>query len=117
MPVENSLVAIYMKEDGRIYSLNINYLFQPELNVVPSLSAKEASLVVSKDLGIKEIVDLKRSYKDGQLVKETLPVKPELVIYAKDGKPHLCWKFRFYLEKPVGLWVYYIDAHTGGIDS
>jgi len=36
------------------------------------------------------------------------------IILDKHGRrtDHLCWKFRFFIDDPVGLWVYYIDAHT-----
>ncbi len=32
-----------------------------------------------------------------------------------DGDAHLAWKFRFRLNRPLGLWSVYVDAHSGKI--
>jgi len=85
----------------QITSVNGGYIPDIEVSVEPALSGEEAVQVAQEDLGDEEAV----------LSREGT----ELGIYRDGEAAHLAWRLELFSSDPLGRWVYFIDAHQGGI--
>jgi len=130
LPVHKTMINVHISEDGMISGVKSKYIHSLDLDIVPTITAKDAAAVIMKDLGIDELATVNRRLVEVEsklsfgeptvIVKENLlPVEPELVILPVNGRNvHLCWTVKLSLEDPpIGSHCYYIDAHTGEIVS
>ena len=97
LPVEFSYARVHVTASGEV--LGYQAKFEPELtlNTAPLVSADAAVIAARAHLG------------RGLSVSRT-----ELVVYPDEaaGTVRLAWKVR---GRAGGLWVYYVDAHTGAV--
>ncbi len=100
--VENSFAAIHINSRGNVYYFSCDYFPYDGTRVPsePKISEDDAFSAVFADLK-----------------SEILPQSPqiELVYYPYENSLVLSYKVRLFTERPLGDWVYYIDAINGGI--
>jgi len=97
LPVEFAYARVHVTASGEV--LGYQGRFEPDLtlNTSPSVSADAAVIAAMSDLGLPLRVS-----------------KTELVVYPDEpaAAVRLAWKVR---GRANGLWVYYVDAHTGAV--
>ncbi|MEW5951693.1 MAG: FlgD immunoglobulin-like domain containing protein [Elusimicrobiota bacterium] len=100
LPVEFSSVKGHFDKEGRLTLYRARYYRDINLDINPSFSSSFAENTVRSDAG------------------NFLKSKEELVVFPKeDGNFYLAWKITGRGGKGAqrGLWVYYVDAHSGNI--
>ncbi len=97
LPVEFSYARVHVTGSGEV--LGYQGRFEPDIavNTAPTVSADAAVIAAMSDLGLPLRVS-----------------KTELVVYPDEpaAAVRLAWKVR---GRANGLWVYYVDAHTGAV--
>jgi len=99
LPVQGKNIKVDVTKDGEIVRIKSRYIPHSDLNIVPKIISENAAAIVMSDLGIKELVQVKRTIEDGRCKKETAPVMPELIVLLQERKAHLAWKFYFIQEE------------------
>lgn len=102
--IEGAGITIHMMEDGnRIYQVQSTYFPDISMEMKPLLKSKEAAKIAFRDIGIPENFSGKSWTK--------------LVVFPhwEENAAYLAWKISFFLEKPLGSWIYYVDARDGKV--
>ncbi|GAB4033667.1 MAG: hypothetical protein Fur0012_13530 [Elusimicrobiota bacterium] len=100
LPVEFSSVRAHFNSKGEISLYQARYYRNIDLDIFPSFSSSFAESVVRADLGFFN------------MSSSSLVVYPDT-----DGSYKLAWKLagRGGTGSKSGLWIYYVDAHSGRI--
>ena len=101
VPVEGAQIALHF-DDGRVPRIvNCNH-FVPDLNLSTTALVDRPTAIAGSlaDLGV---------------ASASGPVTADLVIYDHAGVAHLAWKVRMFVADPLGDFIYFIDARTGGV--
>ncbi|MCX6354626.1 MAG: M4 family metallopeptidase [Candidatus Aureabacteria bacterium] len=102
IPVYGGDLVASLDRDGRLTSVNGNYLPDISVTTVPRVSAEEALAIAKAVLGIAD-----------ENVRTI--IGPELMIYPKDGVYHLAWCLTLVTSKPFAEWKCFVDAHAGAL--
>lgn len=100
IPVFASQVLINVTLNGTVSSVVSDYRHGIDVPAQPSISPEQAIAIAAADIDVQ-------SYRG----------EPdfELVVYAADHDPALCWKVLIPADYPLGDWQVFVDALTGGI--
>jgi Zn-dependent metalloprotease/subtilisin-like proprotein convertase family protein len=100
IPVFASQVLINVTFNGAISSVVSDYRHGIDVSTQPLISPERAIAIAAADIAVQ-------SYRG----------EPdfELVVYAVDHDPALCWKALIPADYPLGDWQVFVDAITGGI--
>jgi Zn-dependent metalloprotease len=108
IPVEYGIYKAHIR-NGKLESVNGEYYSHINLNTIPTLSKKSA---FSKALEKINAI----TYKDDNSVGlSATQDKGELVVFPKDSKTYLAYKFDIYALEPLKRVYIYVDAHSGEI--
>ncbi|HBC46920.1 MAG TPA: hypothetical protein DEO84_01830 [candidate division Zixibacteria bacterium] len=100
VPIFASHVLVNIRHDGVISSVISDYKTNADISTSPSLSANSAKDIAVRELGVTKFTDEPKS---------------ELVIYANDITPTLCWLVSIVAEKPLGDWQVFVNAIDGRV--
>lgn len=118
--VEGSKYILHYDNDGRIYKASGCFWTIEKLNTTPRLSEKEALASSLRQLDAKmyawEDVNNEKRIKaiKGDSTATYYP-RGQLVVYVKDEKPYLAYKFNIVTQSPEMDYCVYVDAENGEI--
>lgn len=104
IPVIGKELLVHIDAAGNVIRVNGKYLPGINVSVVPSVSSEKAVAAANADLASPSA--------------KVVPA-PELVIFdpqvysVPSLEKHLSWKLTVASAKPLGHWVYFVDAHSG----
>jgi thermolysin len=99
--VEGKTYLVHINPEKEVRMVNGNYLPQIQVDTTPVIDSTTAIATARNDLNPQQ--DL------------TLDPVAELVIYQFDKQTYLSWKTILVSERPMGEFVYYIDAASGDV--
>ncbi len=100
VPVFGRWLVVNIRFDNVISSVISDYVHNINITTIPTLTSKNAEELAINEIDVKSF--------SGE-------VTSELVIYANDTEPVLCWKVLIPAEKPRGDWQVFVDANNGRI--
>ncbi|MFQ5863935.1 MAG: M4 family metallopeptidase [bacterium] len=99
--VEANTVLVHINDNKEVRIVSGYYLPNIDLDTTATITSSEAISAARTDLNPK---------------KELSQVPAaELVVYDFDDKTYLAWKTELRSEDPLGVFIYYVDAHTGEV--
>ena len=100
IPVWGAQLLVH-SQDGQLTAINGHYQPGIDLNPTPGLTAAQAETIARTHLGAAQA---------------TLLANVELVVMTYHTEPAaLTWLVQLATNEPLGRWLYFIDAPTGGI--
>ncbi len=102
VPVYASQVLINIRRDGVISSVSSDYKTNMNISTTPSLSASAAQDIAIKEIGV---------------VSFTGDPTTEIIIYAQNITPTLCWLVTIPADRPLGDWQVFVNASNGSITA
>ncbi|MCB0166979.1 MAG: peptidase M4 family protein [Anaerolineae bacterium] len=100
IPVWGAQLLVHSQE-GQLTAVNGHYQPGIDLDPTPVLTAAQAETIAREHLGVAQATRLT----DTELVVMTYHTEPAA----------LTWLVQLTTDAPPGRWLYFIDAHTGGI--
>lgn len=94
-------LTVHFSADDVLKTVNGRYRPSIELEVVPGLTADDATALAR--------ADLQTFFGDGR------PDFPELVVFPWEETSYLAWRLFLYSDSPMGRWEYFVDATTGAV--
>ena len=91
----------HLNPDGTTKRAGGRFVSDLNLNVVPSITAEQATDAALIDLAAP--------------IGEARPKTPELVVFPWQGQNYLCWRLYINSDAKPGRWEYYVDAGNGAI--
>ena len=107
LDVHDALVRIGFSEDGKLVLMGSDCYAGIDVNATPTIDEAAAIQLAKAGVGFNPATDRM----DGATELLILPVPTSETTVAH----HLVWKLRVRTEDPLGIWVTYMDAHTGTI--
>lgn len=103
--VDWAIVTVHVTKQGEVILVTSDYIPDIQVDTTPQQEARAAVDTVVADLGL-EVTP-----------KEKEAAGHELVVYQgrEDGTIYLCWKVTLFTQRPLGSWIYYLDAMTGRV--
>jgi len=100
--VENHTILVHINDNKEIRSVSGYYLPGiASLGTSPAVDSSQAINAARRDLNPRK-----------QLTKAPAA---ELVVYKLGDKTYLAWKIQLNSEDPLGVFIYYVDAHSGKV--
>lgn len=96
LPVIGGELIAHFSTDGTLRTLNGTYHPQIKLDIIPLITATDASGIA--------ITDLLSFFGPAN------PTEPELVVFPWQGKHFLSWRLFLISDSPMGRWEYLVDA-------
>jgi subtilisin-like proprotein convertase family protein len=100
VPVFASQLLLNIRRDGVISSVISDYKTNVNVSTSPNLTAKQAEQAAMAEINATAL--------SGES-------KTELIIYAENTAPVLCWLVTIPAEKPLGDWQIFVSADNGRI--
>ncbi len=107
LDVYDARVRIAFSDDGKLMLMGSDYYTGIDLNTTPSIPEASAIQLAKIAVGFNPATD--RMDGASELMILPYPLSETMVEH------HLVWKLRVGTEDPLGIWVTWMDAHTGEI--
>ena len=108
LDVVGGAVTVTITDQGRLTLLGSGFYPEVSMNAVPDVNAEEAKLIARWTLP---------PYDSGT---DSVGAEPSLLILPEQTSVvsatyHLAWKVLVYTQSPLGVWVTWVDAHSGSV--
>ena len=120
LPVFNGHVKIFINKNKEIHALHNYYIPNIDISTTPSLSENDVIAIAKKDVLQNYMYETgcitgKRPYSGAVVYSTNRPPQPKLGIFNFHETPVLVYIFPLYVQQPMKLLSYTINANTGEV--